>query len=51
MQDVIFNTYAISQNSDELQVDEFGFESFEKRLIFLPPRISSVYMLHYVIKG
>ena len=51
MQDVIFNTYPISSQIRELHVDEFGYESFERRLIFLPPRICRTYMLHYVIKG
>lgn len=50
MNDLIFNTYPIYDGND-LHVDSFGFQSFEKRRIFLPPRICTVYMLHYVIKG
>ena len=50
MNDLISNTYPLN-NTTDLQVDGFGYQNFEKRQIFLPPRICSVYMLHYVIKG
>ena len=50
MNDLISNTYSLS-NTTDLQVDGFGYQNFERRQIFLPPRICSVYMLHFVIKG
>ena len=50
MNDLISNTYSLN-NTTDLQVDGFGYQNFERRQIFLPPRICSVYMLHFVIKG
>lgn len=46
---VAYRLYCEKQKS--LMVDEYGFESFEKKRTFLPPRLSPVYMLHFVVRG
>ena len=48
-EEIAYSLYCEKQKS--LVMDEYGFQSFEKRQLFLPPRLSSVYMLHFVVKG
>lgn len=51
MVDLISNSYPL-YNGDDLYVDGYGYQCFERKRIFLPPRICMYYhMLHFVIKG
>ena len=47
--EIAYNLYHQAENP--VCMTECGFQSFEKKRVLLPPRISSVYMLHFIVKG
>lgn len=48
-EEIAYSLYC--EKNKSLVIDEYGFQSFEKKRLYLPPRVTSSYMLHFVVKG
>ncbi len=47
----VFCRHFTARASSGLYADSYGCQSFERELVFLPPRIETVFLLHYVQRG